>query len=375
MGSLVADLYVSSFMTGYGHCSFYLKKADFSFLRIAQVLIRLNLLTILLSYSMNTNYFDYYFAPMVSFWFLVIYITMICGSGLNDRLWFILMKLPLSGAAVHTFFNSPWLLGATLDILHKLAKISWSPKEVAFRINLDLWIVYIGMLCAIFYLRFKDMKVTEQQYWHHVNGTITIVSGLGFLWFMYFQLSQPSKFTYNRWHPLISWIPILSFVALRNSSSFLRSTYSIPFAFVGTCSLETFIIQFHFWLAADTKGILLMLPSSTWRSLNVTVTTLSFIWISHQVAESTAQLTGWICGISKKTSPRTAQVLPGSTTENPINLAEMTALPEASRWEDRLSSARNSTGLVTRLRADIRYRVATIICCFWALNLAWPPPS
>ena len=89
------------------------------------------------------------------------------------------------------------------------------------------------------------------------QGSI-IVSAVALVWFFAFEIGQPSKFTYNQWRPYVSVIPVLAFVILRNATSVLRSASSRFFAFIGTCSLETFILQYHFWLAADTKGILLL---------------------------------------------------------------------------------------------------------------------
>lgn len=68
---------------------------------------------------------------------------------------------------------------------------------------------------------------------------------------MAFQLTRASKFVYNAYHPYISVIPVLAFCVFRNATPYLRSTSSKFFIFFGQCSLETFIIQFHLFIAAE----------------------------------------------------------------------------------------------------------------------------
>ena len=65
-----------------------------------QVLVRINLFTCILAYIMNTNYIVYYFSPLVSFWFLIIYATMAIGARYNDRALLLAGKFVASAAIV-----------------------------------------------------------------------------------------------------------------------------------------------------------------------------------------------------------------------------------------------------------------------------------
>lgn len=286
------------FMTGYGHFTYYYLKKDFGFARILSVLVRLNLLTLVLAYVMDTDYLSYYFSPLVSMWFLIIWLTMYVGHQWNDKLAFLLPKLTFSVVSITAFFRSEKALKFLFELINQVFATQWKASEWRFRVTLDMFIVYWGMVASLCYLKFKEHKLIEKEYFNQFDrirkGSIW-ASCLGLIWFFWFEISRPNKLIYNHYHPYIAIIPIASFVVLRNCTEFLRSTNSKLFAFIGQCSLETFIIQFHFWLAADTKGILKVLPFQGHRLINFILSTIVFIFISYEVAQSTGCLTTWLC--------------------------------------------------------------------------------
>jgi hypothetical protein len=100
------------FMTGFGHALYFLKKEDYSLKRVASVIVRLNLLSCALPYMMRSNYAFYYFAPLVSFWFLVIYFTLKVGRQYNSNLNFLIGKIILSGLLTTAFTLIPGILEA-----------------------------------------------------------------------------------------------------------------------------------------------------------------------------------------------------------------------------------------------------------------------
>lgn len=282
-------------------------------------MVRLNLFTLLLAYTMNTDYISYYFSPLVSWWFLVIYSTMAVGSRYNERTPFLICKILCSAVIITWIMNEEWLLEALFDVLAQVCGIHWSAREWGFRVTLDLWIVYFGMFTSLAVIKIREHRITDHPHWPLAVKASIVVSGVVLLWFFGFELFQESKFTYNLWHPYISFMPVLAFVVLRNANVILRSASSRGFAFVGACSLETFIIQYHYWLAGDTKGVLLVIPGTRWRPLNFILTTIMFIYLSHRVAQATGEITKWICGgPTSKTLP-----LPVTTTETATSLSSV----------------------------------------------------
>ncbi|KFM77878.1 CAS1 domain-containing protein 1, partial [Stegodyphus mimosarum] len=64
------------FLSGYGHFTYFYQYGDFGFFRLWQVIFRLNFLVVVLCLCMNRPYQFYYFVPLVSFWFIVMFLTL-----------------------------------------------------------------------------------------------------------------------------------------------------------------------------------------------------------------------------------------------------------------------------------------------------------
>ncbi|KAA3673048.1 uncharacterized protein DEA37_0009720, partial [Paragonimus westermani] len=92
----------------------------------------------------------------------------------------------------------------------------------------------------------------------------------------------------------------ISYILVRNSFGFLRTRYSIFFAWFGDISLELFIGQYHIWLANNTHGVLALFPNC--RILNIILTTLIFVCVCHEIHQLTSRLHSYVV-------PKTFQAL------------------------------------------------------------------
>lgn len=371
------------FLTGFGHTVYFYKKADFSFRRCASVLVRLNMLSCLLPYIMKTDYLFYYFAPLITFWFLVIYFTMKAGCSRNLSTGFLLGKILISAMLVTALIRIPGILEGGFFVLERTCHIHWNLKEWRFRLQLDSYIVYVGMIYGIYFVRIsavlrgdhKDNRLLYRFircYWLQIRLSAIATSFLAVPLFWHFEHRSKDKYTHNAWVPYVSWVPILSFVFLRNCSRHTRNFHFAIFSWLGRHSLETFTLQFHIWLAGDTKGLLafrLFGPKTSiyGRWLDFVFITIIFFWLSCHVAAATATVTAWIVGSSTGEMEDEGEIqleLPRTKSR-----AELKGHTNHNVY-DKMDGATISFGGLNRLvKRDLRVRVVIILGVMWILNV------
>ncbi|BGP52441.1 hypothetical protein JCM10450v2_008419 [Rhodotorula kratochvilovae] len=387
------------FMSGYGHLSFFLKKADFGFARVANILIRLNLLTVVLAYLMDTDYLSYYFSPLVTVWFGIIWVTLWAGHKHNDKPAFLMSKLVVAAALTACYFEIPGPLEKTFDVINAVFGTAWNAGEWRFRQTLDMWIVWVGMFTAYAFIKIREHRITDDPRWPQWSRYTVVAAAVAMSGYFVFELTRESKFVYNAYHPYVAAVPVLAWCVLRNATPFLRSTSSKFFIFFGQCSLETFIIQFHLFIAGDTRGIIMMIPGGAWlRPLNFIITSLVFVYVSNQVAIATGVLTAMICYVPKPSSSSSAR-LPSSSRDAipavPSSATVASGHPASGEYValstlgDGADAHKESAGEALAaldaqgrggalekvgrvLATDLRVRFAAIFVGLWVLNLVYP---
>lgn len=371
------------FMTGFGHTVYFLKTKDYSFKRLVGVLIRLNLLSCVLPFMMGTHYLFYYFAPLCSYWFLVVYGTLRAGEKYNSSIIFLLVKIFLASMLSAALTNFPGLLETIFDVFGFVARTEWDAADWRLRVSLDMWIVFVGMLVAIVSVRVDEgSSYTSAKWWVSARRYAVVGSAVALPLFFLFQITRETKYVYNAYHPYVSFIPILAFIVLRNATPRLRNVHSRVFAWLGKMSLETFTLQFHIWMAADTKGLLdLGSFGMTGREKNFVFSTILFFYASYHVAGAREVLTRWIIGepvesMAAGTSKQTG--LPTLRDRNKeIKVEEAVPLAWRGSNEGLTFEELNGDDIrdedQTGYWGNLKFRMAVILFVVWGLNLVWGP--
>uniref|UniRef100_A0A3B4XDE4 CAS1 domain containing 1 n=1 Tax=Seriola lalandi dorsalis TaxID=1841481 RepID=A0A3B4XDE4_SERLL len=291
------------FQTGYGHFSFFWLKGDFGLYRVCQVLFRLNFLVLVLCVVMDRPYQFYYFVPLVTFWFVVIYATLAMWPQILQKkanssgIWHLGVLVKLLGlllficffAFSQGFFESIFSMWP----ISKLFELNGSIHEWWFRWKLDRFAVIHGMLFAFIYLVLQKRQVLSESkgealFSVKISNLLLFLSVVSFITYSIWASSCKTKTECNEMHPYISVVQILAFILIRNIPGYARSIYSSFFAWFGKISLELFICQYHIWLAADTKGILVLIPGNP--SLNIMLSTFIFVCVAHEISLITNDL-------------------------------------------------------------------------------------
>lgn len=116
-----------------------------------------------------------------------------------------------------------------------------------------------------------------------LSATLLAFIGLGS--YATFTFLCSNTYDCNEIHSYVAFLPIVSYIILRNVSGALRMRHSSMFAWFGTITLELFASQSHIWLAADTHGVLVLIPSAP--ILNLILTSYIFICTAHEIHKLT----------------------------------------------------------------------------------------
>lgn len=370
------------FMTGYGHAAFFTLKGDFGLKRVVSVLCRLNLLTVFLAYAMDNNYIFYYFSPLVTFWFGAIWITFRILPQYNSGLKSSLIKVFISGCCVYLFVKVPGPFETIFWFLKTFAAIDWNLTEWRFRVFLDIWAVHFGMVVSILTNNpeLADFRAKLRQF-----RFIGVLAGFGLMFFYWAVASRYTiKTEYNQHNNYLALFPILGYVLVRNGSDFLCCRHSRFFGWFGKISLETFILQFHIWMAADTKGVLYILgmgieQGGSYKEViqsygsrhlwNFILITVIFLLVSEQVANASGVITTWIVSPEKFSAAHAADDIEMQTRGSTTGASTQSLVGRNNGAVKRLGGKLGA--LLGNLMLDIRFRLIFILGALYLANIFW----
>lgn len=327
------------FLTGFGHFTYFYNTGNLSYRRLLQVILRLNLLVLFLCLCMSRPYQYYYFVPLVTFWYIIIFVVMkikpiknIDRPSANDHFWLLFKISLLTGLITllylsEVFFEKIFLLAPWRFLFASNGEDTaikgwwkhWSVDRysVLFGMIYGLihWTVvapYFGIYSTYVPTTTRDIACHSRESSQGSQDGLVISNPLimfqenirsrgslfktmalvGISSYALFAATCSDKASCDEIHAYVSVIPIISYLILRNSNELVRSRHSALFAFIGRISLELSLCQYHIWLAADQRGLLVLVPSNP--TLNLVTTSIIFVTIAHKLNFINKQLVQYI---------------------------------------------------------------------------------
>lgn len=281
---------------GYEKTLFYLTKGDFSFHHTASMLLRLNLLAWALTFIMDTDYMAYYLSPLISFWYIVVYVIMAAGQRYNEDFRVLVAKIVGTGALISGVLHFTPLVSWSHFLVKLLFKAQFSEDVWEKHITANMYIVYVGMLVAVLSKYASPSAIITE---HRIP---LAVGSLVFSAICVHNSRKTDEDGYLDFHAAMSCVPILWYVVLRNISSKARSYHSYAMAWAGRCYLELSNLQAHLYLASTAQGVLLVdglsFGDATFigRLGSLAITVPIFLWVSSAASEATKQLVELLLG-------------------------------------------------------------------------------
>lgn len=365
-------------LSGYGHATYFLRTNNLSIERVTGVVLRLNTLPVLLALAMDRPYTSYYFAPIVTFWFLITYLTLRIGRCWNECLGLLAVKVALAALLATMFLQAQGVLEALATFFSIAFRANLNVDELRFLLGMDKYVVFVGIIVAAVHIKVCSMLRTPQKQLglaglivkrYFILHQVLVVSLATFAIPTFWIMTRRSKTEddYDWWMPYIAWLPALSLVILRNATSFLRARYCASFAWLGRISLELYLLSQHIWLAGDGTGLLRIgfrygngtFLGDKWRDL--VILTPIFVWLSWKVHKATTVSTAWLVyGTS---------VVANEKQEGTVADAELMELPG---WHRANGDVEGDTEKRRHQRYEHKkmlWRVVSVTGLIWLANL------
>jgi hypothetical protein len=238
-------------MTGFGNFSFFYLKADYSSVRVMQMLWRLNFLVIFLCLTQGTTYILYYICLLHTYFFLMVYVTMRIAKDVNHTKWGIRIKLAVLALIIFLVWDVD---SGIFQVIHfpffgetsKLGATNGSMWEWYFRSSLDHWSTFLGMIFALNFpitsLFFRKLEA-QPPFWHFLAK-----ASMGIALFCVFFIwvtgpFQHAKVQYNQTNAYFGFIPLITYIYFRNLTPCLRNHTMELLHQIGKTTLETYLMQ------------------------------------------------------------------------------------------------------------------------------------
>ena len=268
---------------------YFARTDDFSCERFLKSLWRLNLLSIVLSLTTGTPWIAYYVCALHTTHFVLCFIALFLARSNVPYIRECLMLRELStedvaqtkvemlagaGALLFIFSAYVWDFPYVYDekIAPTVAYLFGNEFSTHFeyRTRLDHFSSAVGILSAVFMLSPPGYLASAFEK-HPKRTKGLLVTGALFLlltWRGVFVLATANMSAqdplgmaaYSRVHPYVSVFVWPAYLLLRGAHERLRTTVSVPLEYVGTRSLEFYLLQFHMFLGDGAKGLLTFVP-------------------------------------------------------------------------------------------------------------------
>lgn len=311
----------SRFVLFPGNFSFFWVRRDYSWWRFCKMLFRLDFSVLIICGVVSNEFMVYYICAMHTYWFLSVYLMMGILRTWNENRIKMALKFTAYAVCNILMFDFPRVADVFFRPFFPILGLNYKNYDVMhewlYRIGLDHWVCFVGMLCAYNYPHFESfLRRVEETYTvrtfigvqrGHVVKCAIAAASIGVYSCWHTRVLPLEKYDYNRLHPYTSFIPILVYIIMRNLYRTIRIRHIAMFGWLGKVTLETYLSQLHVYLQSNAKNLLVYIPG--YPLLNFALATAIYLGISFRLFAITNVLSGYFLPQDKVKAARNTAVV------------------------------------------------------------------